>query len=495
MVAEATVGVGTSGSGPPVPDDPLATGSFYAPTGEAFKRFICQNWGSRALAQLPPHASPEHYESRRARLIERFSGDVLVVPAGVPRPRCGDQTFPFRPSSDYVYLTGDQQPRGVLVLDGRDGTARATLFLLPSERKVTPAFFEDRQRSELWVGPVPTLEEVESELGIECARLDDLSKMLEQTGRCRVLRGLDPLVDAAVRPLDFADRELAAVLSEHRLIKDAWEIEELQGAVDATARAFDEVVASLSRVAQVGERGERYVEGLFALWARVLGNGVGYSTIAAAGPHATVAHWMRNDGPLREGTLLLLDAGVESSTLYTADITRTLPVSGAFTPAQRSVYELVLEAQDAGLAALQAGRPYKDFFDAADRVLAAGLASWGILPKPLARSMEELLHRRYTLYPPGGHMLGLDVHDCGKARASMYIEGSLAAGHVLTVEPGLYFQPDDLSVPEELRGIGVRIEDDVLITNTGCTVLSSAMPRRPEEVEAWVQQRQRNDLL
>ncbi len=467
--------------------DSLSTGSFTVPMGEPFKKFICERWGTSTPAPLPPHAPSEHYRARRVRLMEQFPGEMLVVPSGMARTRCGDQSHPFRPSSDYVFLTGDQQPEAVLVLDDRQRAKRVTLFTSPSEPKTTATFFENRKRGELWIGSVPTCEDVESELGIECRTLDELQKVLGQTGRCRVLRGLDPAVDTAVESRDFPDAELAAVLSEQRLIKDAWEIDELRNAVDATGRAFDKVIAALPDAVKLGQRGERYIEGVFGLWARVLDNGVGYSTIAAGGPHATIAHWTRNDGALRDDTLLLLDAGVEVSTLYTADITRTVPIGGSFTSVQRRVYELVLEAQDTALAALEPGRPFGDLHRAADRVLAAGLASWGILPEPVTHSVVNLLHRRYTLYPPGGHMLGLDVHDCGRARASTYIDGKLEVGQVLTVEPGLYFQPDDLSVPEELRGIGVRIEDDVLIMEDGYTILSSSIPREPEEVEAWVQ--------
>lgn len=463
-----------------VREDPFAPGRHSPPIGEDLSRFLLEDWDDGTPCTLAPHAPLTSYRARRARLAARFAGEVVVVPSGIERARCGDQSYPFRPSSDYAYLTGDQQPDGVLVVDGRDGTA--LLFLLPAEKRTTTAFFQSAKRGELWIGPQPTLGEVEAELGIECRPLDELPKVLGDARSFRVLRGLDPAVDASVEPRAFEDAELAAVLSEHRLVKDDWAIEEMQRAVDATARAFDEVVAGLPRAVELGER---YVEGVFGLWARVLGNGTGYSTIAAGGPHATTLHWSRNDGAVRRGELLLLDAGVETSSLYTADITRTVPVGGEFSPAQRRVYELVLEAQEAGFAAVRAGNSFRDFHSATDKVLSAGLASWGILPEPADRSVAQGLHRRYTVHAPG-HMLGLDVHDCGKARAAAYPEGTLEVGNVLTVEPGLYFQEDDLTVPAELRGIGVRIEDDVVVTAGGCTVLSAGIPRAVEDVEAWV---------
>jgi Xaa-Pro aminopeptidase len=253
-------------------------------------------------------------------------------------------------------------------------------------------------------------------------------------------------------------------------------------AVDATVRGFADVAKALP---QAKDTSERFVEGTFFLRARVEGNDVGYGTIAASGPNATTLHWTRNDGPVREGELLLLDAGVETTTLYTADVTRTMPISGTFTDAQRKVYDLVYRAQEAGIAAVSPGRPFRDYHDVAQRVLAEELIAWGLLEGPLDRVLELGLQRRYTLHGTG-HMLGMDVHDCAVSRQEVHLYGDLEPGMVLTVEPGLYFQPDDLTVPEELRGIGVRIEDDVLVTEEGREVLSKALPRTSTDVEAWL---------
>jgi Xaa-Pro aminopeptidase len=194
---------------------------------------------------------------------------------------------------------------------------------------------------------------------------------------------------------------------------------------------------------------------------------------------------MRNDGPVRDGDLLLLDAGVEADSFYTGDVTRALPVSGHFTDAQRRVYDLVFAAQSAGIAALRPGARYGDFHTAAMRVIAEGLDGWGLRPGGNATTPDAALYSRYTVCG-SGHMLGLDCHDCSGARSETYADGVLQAGHVLTVEPGLYFQPDDLTVPAELRGIGIRIEDDFLITADGPVCLSSGLPRGADEVEAWM---------
>ena len=278
-------------------------------------------------------------------------------------------------------------------------------------------------------------------------------------------------------------RRVATALSELRLTKDEFEVAQLQRAVDHTVKGFEDVVRALP--AAEG-RGERVIEGVFNLRARVEGNDVGYGTIAAAGAHATILHWTRNDGAVNSGDLLLLDAGVEGQTLYTADVTRTMPVSGRFSPAQRSVYELVLAAHEAGIAAVRPGASFDAPHRAAMAVLAEGLVELGVLTGDPAESLddENQSYRRYTLHGVS-HMLGLDVHDCDAARDEV-LRGELREGYVLTVEPGLYFQANDLTVPAQYRGIGVRIEDDVLVTESGARNLSAALPRDPDDVEAWM---------
>ncbi|MFC7587325.1 M24B family metallopeptidase [Nonomuraea antimicrobica] len=288
-----------------------------------------------------------------------------------------------------------------------------------------------------------------------------------------MLRGVDASVDAEV-PRGADDDELAAFLSEMRLVKDEWELGELRSAVEATVRGFEDVVRALPQ-ALGHPRGERYLEGVFGLRSRLEGNAAGYESIVASGAHACVLHWIRNDGALTAGDLLLLDAGVEADTLYTADVTRTFPLSGRFGSVQRQAYELVYEAQTAAIATLRPGARFRDFHLAAMRVICDGLRDWGLLKQSTDELMETGLYRRYTLCS-SGHMLGLDVHDCAKARAEVYLDGVLEEGHVLTVEPGLYLQPDDLTLPEELRGIGIRIEDDLVVTADGATMLSAGLP-------------------
>jgi Xaa-Pro aminopeptidase len=260
----------------------------------------------------------------------------------------------------------------------------------------------------------------------------------------------------------------------------------MQKAVDATGLGFSDVIAAMP-AAVVTPRGERVLESAFYGRARVLGNDLGYNTIVGSGAHACVLHWIRNDGDVRPGDLVLIDAGVEVESFYTADITRTLPVSGKFTAAQRSLYMLVYEAQLAGFAAVKPGVKFSDINRTCQEVLARGLADLGVLTVSAEESMkpEVGLHRRWTLHGVSHH-LGLDVHDCAQARKENYLDGELREGMVLTVEPGLYIQPDDELFAPEYRGIGIRIEDDVVVTADGCRNLSESIPRHPDEIEKWM---------
>ncbi|MFF7635431.1 aminopeptidase P family protein [Kitasatospora sp. NPDC008050] len=471
------------------------TGSHDLPVSPALAAFMATDWATTALA--PADRVPGHQvmPARRARLSALFPGERLVVPAGQLKVRSNDCDFRFRPHTAFSWLTGltgEEQAGSVLVLEP-DGDAghEAVLYLRPRSPRdgASEEFYRDRRYGEFWVGRRPDLAETAQLTGLRAEHLDGLEKLLSGRQRgTRVLGGVDPVLDGLLDGLldTGGDARLAVALGELRLVKDAWEVEQLQLAVDHTTAGFEDVVRALPTALR-HPRGERWIEGVFNLRARAEGAGTGYETIAASGAHAGVLHWIRNDGALDPTQLLLLDAGVETDTRYTADITRTLPLSGTFSPVQRQVYELVLAAQDAGIAALRPGAAFRDFHRAAMRVIAEGLADWGVLPVPAEQALREEsgLYRRYTLCS-SGHMLGLDVHDCAKARAEAYLDGVLEAGQVLTVEPGLYLQPDDLTLPPELRGIGVRIEDDLVITEDGARLMSGALPRTVAGIEEWM---------
>ncbi|MER7764572.1 aminopeptidase P family protein [Streptomyces sp. NPDC097619] len=441
-------------------------------------------WADTEQHDLPQDAQAPHAARRRAALSALFPGERLVVPSGGLKVRSNDDTYPFRPFSGYVHLTGDQARDCALVLEPRpEGGHHAVCYQLPRDGRDTDEFWLG-YTAELWMGRRRSLAESERVLGLECRDVRTLTADLAAAPEVptRIVRGIAPEPEAAVSTDADRDAALEEALSDLRLVKDDWEIGELRKAVDSTVRGFTDCVAELSRAVASSER---WIEGTFFRRARLEGNSVGYGSICAAGEHATIMHWTDNDGPVRPGDLLLLDAGVETHTLYTADVTRTLPVSGTFTPVQRTVYEAVYEAQEAGMAAVKPGAAYRDFHVAAQRHLAGKLVEWGFLEGPADRAFELGLQRRFTMAGTG-HMLGLDVHDCAEARTAEYVDGVLEPGMVLTVEPGLYFQPDDLTVPEEWRGIGVRIEDDLLVTADGHENLSAGLPRSADEVEAWM---------
>nr|WSW68021.1 aminopeptidase P family protein [Streptomyces sp. NBC_00995] len=442
-------------------------------------------WADTELHGLEPIAQAAHTAARRAALSARFPGERLVIPAGRLKTRSNDTEYAFRASTEYAYLTGDQTQDGVLVLEPKDDGHEATVYLLPRSDRENGEFWLDGQ-GELWVGRRHSLTEAEKLLGIPAKDVRELPAALtEATGPVRNVRGHDAGIEAALTDKVTAERdeELRVFVSEARLVKDAFEIAELEKACDITARGFEDVVKVLDKAEATSER---YIEGTFFLRARIEGNDIGYGSICAAGPHATTLHWVRNDGAVRSGELLLLDAGVETNDLYTADVTRTLPINGTFTPLQRKIYDAVYEAQEAGIAAVKPGAGFRDFHDAAQRVLTEKLIEWGLLGDRTVDEVLELgLQRRWTLHGTG-HMLGMDVHDCAAARTESYVNGTLEPGVCLTVEPGLYFQADDLTVPEEYRGIGVRIEDDILVTEDGNRNLSDKLPRQADEVEAWM---------
>ena len=459
-------------------------GPHRPPVPRALMALMSSGWAEPDDSPVAAHPAATNFAARRAALSERFRGRSLVIPSGPLKVRSNDVDYRFRPGTDFFWLCGGMEPDAVLVMEPEREGHRATLFVQPRNTRSTHEFFTDARYGEFWTGPRMGLDETTQHLGVASAPLADLDDTLARLAASGAVtvRDIDPRVDE-VLPESDGDDEVVTALSEMRLVKDPFEVAMLQQAVDSTIRGFEDVVRALPDVL---EKGERVVEGVFNARARLEGNDVGYDTIAASGAHATFLHWTRNDGNVGYGDLLLLDAGVECRQLYTADVTRTIPVSGRYTPEQREIYQLVLDAQTAAIAEVRPGAPFMAPHRAAMRVLAEGLHRLGILQvePDVAVRRDQQLHRRWTIHGTS-HMLGLDVHDCANARDEHY-HGELQAGYVLTVEPGLYFQPDDLTVPERYRGIGVRIEDDVLVTEDGHRVLSAALPREPDEVERWI---------
>jgi Xaa-Pro aminopeptidase len=466
------------------------------PASNTFTSFISANWAERPDVLPTQREAALTAAAARTRIAALHPGATIIAPAGAAAVRSNDTDYPFRAHSAFAHLTGwgsDAVPGSVLVIAA---SGEATLYFRKAAGRDSDEFYANPEIGEFWTGPRPSLEAVAADLGLATASLDQLDAVIDAVDASTlVVRGADrDLTDQvdgrrllADSEVDTArDDELARDLSELRLVKDDWEVAQMRLAVDATKLGFDDVIADLPQII-AHEKGERLVEGTFNRRARADGNTVGYDTIAASGPHACILHWTRNDGPVVPGDLILLDAGIELDSLYTADITRTLPVNGTFTEVQRRVYETVREAADAAFAIVRPGIQFKEIHAEAMRVIATRTAEWGLLPVTAEESLEadKQYHRRYMVHGTSHH-LGLDVHDCAQARRELYMEGVLEAGMVFTIEPGLYFQPDDLSVPEEYRGIGVRIEDNILVTADGAENLSAGIPRTADDVEAWL---------
>ncbi|MDN3444731.1 aminopeptidase P family protein [Microbacterium sp. APC 3901] len=441
------------------------------PFPRGFLDTISTGWAERPESIPAPRAQAPFAAVRRAAVSAAFPGKRLVIPAGSLKQRSNDTDYPYRAHSAFAHLTGwasDAEPDSILVFEPTDSGHDVTLYFRERADRTTTEFYADATVGEFWIGPRPSLAGVAADLDVATDHLEGFSNIEGEL----VLE---------------EDDDLTRFVSELRLVKDEYEIAEMRRAVDITAKGFEDVIRALPEAISHA-RGERVVEGVFHRRAREDGNGEGYDTIAASGPHACYLHWTRNDGSVVPGDLILVDAGVEADSLYTADITRTLPVSGTFTEVQRRVYETVREAADAAFAAARIGVRFREVHEAAMRVIAARVAEWGLLPVTAQEALDADAggqHRRYMVHGTSHH-LGIDVHDCAQARREMYYDGILTPGMVFTIEPGLYFQIDDLTVPAEYRGIGVRIEDDILMTQDGPVNLSADIPRTADEVEAWI---------
>jgi Xaa-Pro aminopeptidase len=471
------------------------------PVSDTFKNYISSGWAEREEETPAPREQAIFAAGRRAQISALHPGALLIIPAGTALVRSNDTDYPYRAHSAFAHLTGwgsDAVSGSILVMEPTADGHTATIYFREAAGRDSNEFYANSDIGEFWTGPRPSLGHVSNDLMLATARLEEFGSVLDRVdATTRLLRDGDRAITDQVdgRRLLAADSDsletngdddLARDLSELRLVKDGFEVAQMRLAVAATAQGFDDVVADLPAIVD-HTRGERLVEGTFNRRARAEGNTVGYDTIAASGPHACILHWTRNDGPVRPGDLVLIDAGIELESYYTADITRTIPVSGTYTEVQRRVYEAVLEAADAAFAIVRPGIRFREIHAEAMRVIAERTAEWGLLPVSAEESLQpdHQYHRRYMVHGTSHH-LGLDVHDCAKARRDLYLDGVLEPGMVFTIEPGLYFQPDDLTVPEEYRGIGVRIEDDILVTESGAENLSIGIPRTADDVEAWL---------
>jgi Xaa-Pro aminopeptidase len=430
-------------------------------------------------------ASVAVHAGRRRRLADAIGEGVAVIATAPERTRNRDSHYPYRYDSYFYYLTGFQEPEAVLVLVG-GAAPRALLYCREknAEREIWDGFRHGPEGARERFG----FDEAHPIDGLDAAMaalLADRPALWYPVGAdaewdARALRWLNA-VRANARAGVAAPQALhdvRAPLDEMRLVKDAHELALMRRAATISAAAHRRAMLA----ARPGCREYEVEAELLYEFRRSGAQYPAYSPIVAGGAHACILHYVQNDAQLHEGALLLIDAGCELEG-YAADITRTFPVSGRFSGAQREVYDIVLAAQSAAMDEVRAGKAWNEPHDAAVRVLAQGMLDLRLLAGSLDAALEKETYKRFYMHRTG-HWLGLDVHDAGDyKRAGAWRR--LEPGMVLTVEPGLYIRAAD-DVPEHLRDIGVRIEDDVQVTTGECEVLTAEAPKAIAEIEALI---------
>lgn len=411
---------------------------------------------------------------------------VAIVLGARPATRSHDTEHPFRQSSDFIYLTGFDHPNAAAVLR-TDGGPTYTLYVEPREKE-----------AETWTGFRPGVEGALSDHRADEAHpraelLDAIPKLLENRRALWHVLGRDAALDTKiVEALDgmrLRSRlgvqppsmivDPRSLLHEMRLFKDASELALMRRAADVSREGHH----AAARIARPGVFEYELEAALDGTFRRLGARGPAYTTIVGGGANATTLHYVTNSCPLREGELVLVDAGCELGG-YASDVTRSYPVGGRFAGPQREVYELVLAAQHAALDVSKPGATLEDVHTAALRCLVDGMIRLGLLAGSVDSLIESGAYKTYYMHRTS-HWLGLDVHDAG----SYTVAGKarpLEPNMVFTVEPGLYVASDAENVDARFRGIGVRIEDDVVVTADGHENLTAAIPKRPDDVEAWM---------
>jgi Xaa-Pro aminopeptidase len=431
--------------------------------------------------------SPEVFRARRERLLRRLGDGLLLLPTAKLRIRNGDVFHTFRPDSDFFYLTGLEEPEAILAAYRVKRGHHAILFLRP----------RDPER-EVWDGPRLGPSGARRNLGVDEARpLSDLyprvEEILRDAKKLFYRLGEDEVMDRSLKTVfervaAHKHRQNPAAhpviedpkpaIAEERLVKDRDEIAALERAAAIAAAGHRRAILS-SRAGMMEYELQAEVEREFR---RLGSRRNGYDSIVASGSNACVLHYVDNARRMRAGELVLLDAGAEAG-YYTADITRTFPVTGSFTREQAEVYGIVLRAQKAAIRAVAPGRPWNAPHRVAVRAIVEGLLRLRILKGNRDDHIKKETYRRWFMHGTS-HWLGMDVHDAGGYVDAAGKPRRLRPGMVLTIEPGLYFGPRDRRVPKKYRGVGIRIEDDVLVTRGGRRVLTSEAPKEVHEIEA-----------
>ncbi|HMQ10615.1 MAG TPA: aminopeptidase P family protein [Oligoflexia bacterium] len=428
---------------------------------------------------------PNYFKQRRQQLVDSIDEGVFIFPS-IQEGRGAVINYLYRQDSSFYYLSGFDEADACMAIVKTNNQHKFILFA------------QDREPSkELWDGERYGLKRIKEVFSAdEVYHLTDLekelAKVLSEHKNVYYSYGHNEVFDKKVfSTLDIVRKmrgrsgkglltlkDPVEILGELRIIKKTEEIEKIRRACDASVIGHNAILSQ----AKAGMT-ERQVEAIFEYNAKMNGcSKTGYSSIVAAGANATCLHYVRNSDELKEGDLCLVDAGGEYD-YYSADITRTFPVSGKFSQEQKEIYELVLKAQKATIAALKPGVLYENNYKVSCEVMTQGLIDLGILHGSLEENLEKMTVKKF--FPHNiGHWLGLDIHDVGLYLDEDGRSRTLQEGMFLTVEPGLYFNPEDDSYPEKYKGIGVRIEDDILITADGHENLTRGVPKEVEEIEA-----------
>ncbi len=424
------------------------------------------------MSEDRPGLPLETYVARRRRIADQLgSGHALVVATHAEALHSNDVHHRFRPQNDFWYLTGFGEPHSVLVLHG--GSAETHLFLDERDPK-----------QEIWTGRRLGLDRAKDALEVDHVHaIDDLPNRLADTvgnQEVRTIARHDPAMQELIANALGATDDGRPLLAEARCIKDADEIALMQRAADA---AMEGHLAAFPHM-KAGKN-ERHAEAAFLKAIRDAGSeGPGYPPIVGAGANAAVLHYIENNAPIHSGDLVLMDAGAEWG-YYNSDITRTVPADGEWTGRQKDLYAVVLAAQDAAIRATRPGKRFRDPHDAAVQVLTEGLVELGLLDMDVDQALEK--HAQQDFYMHGtSHYLGLDVHDPGRVKDDEGESRPLEVGMALTAEPGLYFNPDFAALPPGLDPLGIRIENDLVVTEDGCLDLTRALPRDPDALAALV---------
>ena len=429
----------------------------------------------------------EMKQRRKALMAQMEPNSIALLATAPPRIRNNDAEYRYRQNSDFYYLTGFEEEDAVLAL-------------IPGRKQGEVVLFcqEKNPERELWTGRLMGPERAQQTLLLDdafpIADIDDiLPGLIEGRDRVYYSMGKDDQFDHRVMEWVKTIRNKAKMgahppgeflvldhlLHELRLIKSAHEIKLMEQAAKISAQAHKRAMAEC----KPGKREYELEAELLHAFTRAGSRAPAYTSIVAAGDNACILHYINNDAEIQKDDLVLIDAGCEFE-YYASDITRTFPASGKFSAEQKAIYEIVLKAQDAAIAAVKPGAAWDEPHNASVKVITQGLVKLGLLKGTPAKLIKAEAYRDFYMHRVG-HWLGMDVHDVGDYK----IEDTwrlLEPGMVTTIEPGIYIAPDNKKVPAKWRGIGVRIEDDVVVTKTGNRVLSKGVPRTVKEIEQFM---------